>query len=368
MKNNILEKEKLNIKDINNYTNDKVKSLLNVKEESKLLNNEENSLKSIEKEEPKENNIDSINIKPTMFKDKIDLYNSENDNIKLISIRKLTNNYENNEGIMFKEKISIDAKSSKQNSIEQTNEVKNNFNEKNSNNINSLKFTNEKNIPHAELYTISNTIETKKNNDKLKENKNLNRNIKPIQNNILYPRTSLNGIGNRINVKNNTYRSPNFPQDNYLIENSAINKLLKNKNFNYNYKQNDNIKTIYNKSPSVNISNSTSFPKIKKDLSEQKYSMVQKSNYLEQKEMSLVSKTLSEAKFSNQETKVASQIKKQKKLLLINPDEVPSSSMMRKKVKKNVIYKSLENPSEKSNKSKKFENVKNHEFQSFPIK
>ena len=39
-----------------------------------------------------------------------------------------------------------------------------------------------------------------------------------------------------------------------------------------------------------------------------------------------------------------------------------------KKVKKNVIYKSLENPSEKSNKSKKYENVNNHEFQSFPIK
>ena len=149
-----------------------------------------------------------------------------------------------------------------------------------------------------------------------------------------------------------------------------INNIIENKNktnIDFNHKQNNNINDTNNIVPTKNMNNTlTNFPKIKQDLSEKKYTtIIHRNNDFETKDMNIVAKTLSVAKIKNQEVKVASNIKKQKKILLINPDDIPPNSIMGKKIRNNIANP-LGNQIEKVNKSKKLENIYNHKSLPFP--
>ena len=122
-------------------------------------------------------------------------------------------------------------------------------------------------------------------------------------------------------------------------------------NNNFNNSNNINIIPIKNQNKTF-----TYFPKIKNDSPDQK--IIQKNNVNEKKNVNIIEKTLNEAKYpKKQVTKITSYDKKPKKILLINPDNIPPNVFfIRKKNKENNRNRSLQ--SEKANKTIKIENLK----------
>ena len=261
-----------------------------------ILNNE----KKIKDETNIINSVNNNNANIDDFKDRIDEYNSQND-IKLVSIKRKTH---------FKDDKKII------NSIDNTNT--------NSMEINQIDNDNNCN------QTVSNTIDLKVNNEETK----VNINKKKILNNSSFPKVfSLRKNYN--NSLDNKKKSSiiDIQNQNNLVPISSINKTYSN------------------------------FPKIKKDLSEQKViSNNHKNNFMEKKNMDIISKTLSVIRSPTQSpVKVAAyENKKPKKVLLINPNDIPPNSVIRITNNNNIKSKSIGIQSEKTNKVNKVENLYNN--------
>ena len=340
-KDNENEKEvkQLDIKDISNYTNDVIKSIVNKENQTENSKPEIiiNDTKALESENNNiNNNNNNKNINIIKYKGKIDLYNSQNDNIKLISIKKKSQYDDNEEKLKsLKDKI---------------NSVQNNSSF-NSNNMNSFKSLddNNKQIPPSEINTLDSKIykeeskeETKENNDK-----------KALLNNYSFPKVSNNPI-------NKTNLPKNHTQNNI---NSVDNK--SKVSINYNYKQNNNL-NFNNIVPVKNINKTYSnLPRIKQDSSETKIvPLTHKNNFVDLKNSNIISKTLSVVKFQNQGVaKVAAyDATKPRKLLLVSPNNMPPNSLIKMPNKLPNKNKSVGIQSEKVNKIKKLENLyKNHQ-------
>jgi len=340
-KDNENEKEvkQLDIKDISNYTNDVIKSIVNKENQTENSKPEIiiNDTKALESENNNiNNNNNNKNINIIKYKGKIDLYNSQNDNIKLISIKKKSQYDDNEEKLKsLKDKI---------------NSVQNNSSF-NSNNMNSFKSLddNNKQIPPSEINTLDSKIykeeskeETKENNDK-----------KALLNNYSFPKVSNNPI-------NKTNLPKNHTQNNI---NSVDNK--SKVSINYNYKQNNNL-NVNNIVPVKNINKTFSnLPRIKQDSSETKIvPLTHKNNFVDLKNSNIISKTLSVVKFQNQGVaKVAAyDATKPRKLLLVSPNNMPPNSLIKMPNKLPNKNKSVGIQSEKVNKIKKLENLyKNHQ-------
>jgi len=325
---NDIEVKQLDIKDISNYTNEAIKSIVN--NENKIENSKSeiiiNDTKTLE---PENKNTNIIN-----YKEKIELYNSQNDDIKLVSIKKKSQ-YDDN---IEKTKALKDIINSVQNNSS--------FNSNNMNSFKSLDDNNNKQVTSNEINTIDSKInkeeETKENNDK-----------KILLNNYSFPK-----------VSNNPINKSNLPK-NHTQNNISS---LDNKNkvpINYNYKQNNKL-NVNNIVPVKNINKTYSnLPKIKQDPSETKIvPLTHKNNFIEQKNSNIISKTLSVVKFQNQGVaKVAAYDgTKPKKLLLVSPNNMPPSSLIKMANKVPNKNKSVGIQSEKVNKIKKLENLyKNHQ-------
>ena len=134
--------------------------------------------------------------------------------------------------------------------------------------------------------------------------------------------------------------------------------MKKNYNNSLDNKKKSPIIDIKNQNNLIQINNNinktyTNFPRIKKDLSEQKIiSNNHKNNFIESKNMDIISKTLSVMRSPNQAPiKVAAyENKKPKKVLLINPDDIPPNSVVRITNKNNTKKNSIGIQSERTNK------------------
>jgi len=345
--NNLINEEK---KEMNDVLNDISKS--SFKAEKTLNSNgiKYNIKPESFKEEPNtmssDHNITSIN-----NKDKMDPYNSDNSNLKLVAIKKRnkSNNLDNNEdtSITLKDNNNINNNINSENFKEQNNLLKNNLYDLN----NKVK------LQHENIQKILNNM----NNAGLKTSRdeNIDKNLK---NNSSFPKTNQNQIHISMYPKKDTIKAPLTPNPN-RIEKSLINSLIElNSSKNpliYKYMSNNN----FNNSNNINIipiknqnKTFTNFPKIKNDSPEQK--IIQKNNVKEKKNINIIEKTLNEAKYpKKQVTKITSYDKKPKKILLINPDNIPPNVFfIRKKNKENNRNRSLQ--SEKANKTIKIENLK----------
>ena len=321
------EVKQLDIKDISNYTNDALQSLVN--KENKIENTKPDIIKNDTKTlEPENSNINPIN-----YKEKIDLYNSKNENIKLLSIKKKSQYDDNDE----KSKVLKDKINSVQNNSS--------INEYNMNSFKSID-DNNKQIAPNEINSLDykiNREETKENNDK-----------KILSNNYSFPKVSINPISKSTLPKNFTQNSINSVDNKNKVP------------INYNYKQNNNKPNVNNIIPIRNINKTYSnLPKIKHDSSEVKIvPLTHKNNFVEQKNSNIISKTLSVVKFQNQGvSKVAAyDSTKPKKLLLVSPNNIPPNSLIKIPNKNQNKNKSVGIQSEKVNKIKKLESLyKNHQ-------
>ena len=335
----------LDIKDINNFKNNILKTILNDVE--KCIN-QNNNLKTVAIN--LENNIKSVN-----FNEKVNFYNSENNN----NNKKLT---------------SITKKQNKNNS--ESSEPKSKTFQENGNNKNELNplYALEQNNFHYNKFKEKNSIDSQ--NDNIQNipyiESNYMANRRSLQSNSSFPKPSKNPINNIIFPKNNSERSPLTPEH-YNLQNDTINNLIDNRYkvpVNYNFKQNNNVNDFNNLIPNKNINKTfTNFPKIKQDISEQRISTKNQKNNIEQRNANIIAKTLSAAKFSTQAIpKVAGNINKPKKVLLTNPENMPVNVLLLRK-KNNISInktKSLGNQSDKSNKTNKLENINNHHQSSLP--
>ena len=296
------------------------KKIVEEKIHSKKINKEE---ENNEKNAIINNDEKNINLNFREYnKEKMDSFNkilnsniSENHNsIRILSLkRKIKTNNDDN----CKEKLDI-------------------FEENNKNEKNSL--VKNKIIKYKEISGKSTTkdmiqkspqLESKSiDMKKIKDEKLDNPNKIHIKNNSSYPKQTKNIINNYNLKKNNINKYPLTPKSS-SFEN------------NINYKRNkipinsDN-KPNYNSISINNVSKTyTNFPKIIKDLSGKK--LFNNNNYIKSKDMDIFTKTLSDKKLFNQDSlKLSTYIKKPKKILLTNPDNIPSNSTMRK-IFKNII-------------------------------
>jgi hypothetical protein len=276
-----------------------------------------------------DHNITTIN-----NKEKIDPYNSDNSNLNLVSIKKRnkSNNLDNNEDISttFRENNNINNKINSQNNKEQNNLLKNNLNDLN----------NKEKLQHDKIQKKLNNM----NNAGLKTSREEIMN-KTLENNNSFLKTNLNKIHVSIYPKKDTINASLTPNSN-RIDKSLINNLIElninkspilNKyrsNNNFNNSKNINIISIKNENKTF-----TSFPKIKYDSLEQK--IIQRNNFNEKKNINIIEQTLNEAKYPKQHvTKNTSYDKKAKKILLINPNNVPPNILfIKKKIKIIIIIK-----------------------------
>jgi hypothetical protein len=265
------------------------------------------------------------------YKEKINLYNSHNDDIKLVSIKKKSHYDDNDE----KSKALKDKINSVQNNSSFNSNIMNSFKSLDDNN---------KKISTNEI----NSVDYKMDNEETKENNDK----KILLNNYSFPKVSINPINNL--PKNHTQNSINSVDNKNKLSN------------NYNYKQNSKF-NIYNNIVSVKNINRTysNLPKIKQDTSETKIApLTHKNNFVEQKNSDIISKTLSVVKFQNQGVaKVAAyDSTKPKKLLLVSPNNIPPNSLIKMTNKMPNKNKSVGIQSEKVNKITKLENLhKNHQ-------
>ena len=342
----LVEEEK---KGINDVLNNITKSQLNVEKSLKSNGIQYNIKPESFKEEPNtmssEHNITSNN-----NKDKIEAYNSENSNLNLVSIKKRnrSNNLDNNDDVSttFRESNNINIKINAQNLKEQNNLLKNNLNDSN----NKVK------LQHDNILKILNNI----NNAGLKTSRDEKIN-KDLENNSSFLKTSQNQLHVSMYPKKDTIKSPLTPNSNRIDKNlinnlidlnanksPLISKIMSNNNF-YKSKNISNI-SIKNQNKTF-----TYFPKIKNDSLEQK--IIQKNNFNEKKNVNIIAQTLNEVKYPKHTTKINSYDKRPKKVLLINPDNIPSNILLiRKKNKSNNKNRSLQN--EKGNKTTKIKSLK----------
>ena len=351
----IVDEEK---KGINGVLNNITKSPLKIEKALKLNGIQYNIKPESFKEETNtmssDHNITSIN-----NKDKIDPYNSENSNLNLVSIKKRnrSNNLDNNEDASTtpRENNNINKLNS-QNFKEQNNSLKNNLNNLN----NKVK------LQHDNIRKIINNI----NNAGSKASRDETMN-KELESNSSFPKTNQIQFHVSMYPKKDTIKVPLSPNTN-RVDKSLINSLIElniNKSpFISKYRSINNLNNSKNIN-SISIKNEnktfTSFPKIKKDSLEQK--IIQKKNFNEKKNMNIIAQTLNEVKYPKQkDTKINSYDKKSKKILLINPDNIPSNVLfIRKKNKSNNKNSSLQ--SERENKTEKIENLKNQIGLSFKL-
>ena len=322
------EVNQLDIKSISKSTNDAINSIVN--KENKIENSKPESIINDTKALEPENNNNNANI--INYQEKINLYNSQNDNIKLVGIKKKPKNINDEKLLILKDQI---------------NSVQNNSSF-NSNNIISFKSIddNSKQIPQNETNILDSKIS--------KEEATENSDKKILLNNYSFPKVSNNPINKSNFPKNHTQNNINSVDNKNKVE------------INYNYKQN-NKPNINNIIPIKNINKTYSnLPKIKQDSSEAKISpLTHKNNFVEQKSSNIISKTLSVVKFQNQGVaKVAAyDSTKPKKLLLVSPNNIPPNSLIKianKNPNKNKSVAGIQ--SEKANKIKKLESLyKNHQ-------
>ena len=345
--NNVVDEKK---KDINDVLNNISKSPLKVEKALKSNSIKYNIKPESFKEEPNtmssDHNITSIN-----NKDKIDPYNSENSNLKLVAIKKRnrSNNLDNNEDISttYKESNNINNKISSQSFKELNNSLKNNLND----------LSNKVKLQHDNIKKIINSM----NNAGSKTGRDGNIN-KSLKNNSSFPKTTQSQIHVTLYPKKDTIKAPHSPVTK-RIEKSLINNLIEynvSKNpLIYKYISNNNLNN-YNNINIIPIKNEnktfTSFPKIKSDFSERK--IIQKNNFNEKKNINIIAQAINDAKYPKQQiTKNPSYDKKPKKVLLINPDNIPPNILIiRKKNKSSNKNRSMQN--ERENKTAKIESLK----------
>jgi hypothetical protein len=342
----LVEEEK---KGINDVLNNITKSQLNVEKSLKSNGIQYNIKPESFKEEPNTMSSDH-NITSNNNKDKIEAYNSENSNLNLVSIKKRnrSNNLDNNEDVSttLRESNNINIKINAPNFKEQNNLLKNNLNDSN----NKVK------VQHDNILKILNNI----NNAGLKTSRDEKIN-KDLENNSSFPKASQNQLHVSMYPKKDTIKSPLTPNSNRIDKNlinnlielntnksPLISKIMSNNNF-YKSKNISNI-SIKNQNKTF-----TYFPKIKNDSLEQK--IIQKNNFNEKKNVNIIAQTLNEVKYPKHTTKINSYDKRPKKVLLINPDNIPSNILLiRKKNKSNNKNRSLQN--EKGNKTTKIKSLK----------
>ena len=345
--NNVVDEKK---KDINDVLNNISKSPLKVEKALKSNSIKYNIKPESFKEEPNtmssDHNITSIN-----NKDKIDPYNSENSNLKLVAIKKRnrSNNLDNNEDISttYKESNNINNKISSQSFKELNNSLKNNLND----------LSNKVKLQHDNIKKIINSM----NNAGSKTGRDGNIN-KSLKNNSSFPKTTQSQLHVTLYPKKDTIKAPHSPVTK-RIEKSLINNLIEynvSKNpLIYKYISNNNLNN-YNNINIIPIKNEnktfTSFPKIKSDFSERK--IIQKNNFNEKKNINIIAQAINDAKCPKQQiTKNPSYDKKPKKVLLINPDNIPPNILIiRKKNKSSNKNRSMQN--ERENKTAKIESLK----------
>ena len=345
--NNIVEEEKKGINEVlNNISKSPLKVEKTIKSNGIKYNNKPESFKEEPNTMSSDHNITSIN-----NKDRIDPYNSENSNLKLVAIKKRnrSKNLDNNEdtSTTCKENNNINNKINSQNFKEQNNLLKNNLNDLN----NKVK------LQHDNIQKIINSM----NNTGSKSSRDENIN-KILKNNSSFPKTTQAQLHVSLYPKKDTIKAPHSPNSN-RVEKSFINSLIEynvSKNpLIYKYISNNNVNN-YNSINIIPMKNEnktfTSFPKIKNDSSEKK--IIQKNNLNEKKNLNIIAQTLNEAKYTKQQiTKNPSYDKKPKKILLINPDNIPPNVLLiRKKNKSNSKNRSLQN--ERENKTNKIESLK----------
>ena len=345
--NNVVDEKK---KDINDVLNNISKSPLKVEKALKSNSIKYNIKPESFKEEPNtmssDHNITSIN-----NKDKIDPYNSENSNLKLVAIKKRnrSNNLDNNEDISttYKESNNINNKINSQSFKELNSSLKNNLND----------LSNKVKLQHDNIKKIINSM----NNAGSKTGRDGNIN-KSLKNNSSFPKTTQSQLHVTLYPKKDTIKAPHSPVTK-RIEKSLINSLIEynvSKNpLIYKYISNNNLNN-YNNINIIPIKNEnktfTSFPKIKSDFSERK--IIQKNNFNEKKNINIIAQAINDAKYPKQQiTKNPSYDKKPKKVLLINPDNIPPNILIiRKKNKSSNKNRSMQN--ERENKTAKIESLK----------
>ena len=345
--NNVVDEKK---KGINDVLNNISKSPLKVEKALKSNSIKYNIKPESFKEEPNtmssDHNITSIN-----NKDKIDPYNSENSNLKLVAIKKRnrSNNLDNNEDISttYKESNNINNKISSQSFKELNNSLKNNLND----------LSNKVKLQQDNIKKIINSM----NNAGSKTGRDGNIN-KSLKNNSSFPKTTQSQLHVTLYPKKDTIKAPHSPVTK-RIEKSLINNLIEynvSKNpLIYKYISNNNLNN-YNNINIIPIKNEnktfTSFPKIKSDFSERK--IIQKNNFNEKKNINIIAQSINDAKYPKQQiTKNPSYDKKPKKVLLINPDNIPPNILIiRKKNKSSNKNRSMQN--ERENKTAKIESLK----------
>ena len=345
--NNVVDEKK---KGINDVLNNISKSPLKVEKALKSNSIKYNIKPESFKEEPNtmssDHNITSIN-----NKDKIDPYNSENSNLKLVAIKKRnrSNNLDNNEDISttYKESNNINNKINSQSFKELNSSLKNNLND----------LSNKVKLQHDNIKKIINSM----NNAGSKTGRDGNIN-KSLKNNSSFPKTTQSQLHVTLYPKKDTIKAPHSPVTK-RIEKSLINNLIEynvSKNpLIYKYISNNNLNN-YNNINIIPIKNEnktfTSFPKIKSDFSERK--IIQKNNFNEKKNINIIAQAINDAKYPKQQiTKNPSYDKKPKKVLLINPDNIPPNILIiRKKNKSSNKNRSMQN--ERENKTAKIESLK----------
>ena len=309
-----------------NSKEETIKSNINNEDSKKNIlinNNEEKKLPSLK------NETDKMRIKS--LKELINSNNTDNNNGGILTLNKKinANNIENkNSG----RSVHFRQKNQSINNFEQSNLMKNNSN----NNINIAKIICDNN---------NNTITPRIN---IKENNQENTNKIIINKNSSYPKAS----------KNNNNLSKNNPLQNYR-------NLENNSNLNHNqYPVNYNIKSNNKNIVSIKKMNKTqtSFPKINQELPENK--LLLNNNYIDSKDMNVFTKTLSTAKMSHKIMSKTSQYEKTpKKVLLINPDNIPPNMVIRRIIKNGNKNNSIGIESEKNAKTKRMDNLYNNENQ-----
>ena len=345
--NNVVEEKKKGINDVlNNISKSSLKVEKNLKSNGIKYNVKPESFKEEPNTMSSDHNITSINIK-----DKIDPYNSDNSYSKLVAIKKRnrSNNLDNNEdtSTTYKENNNKNNKINSQNFKEQNNLLKNNLNDLN----NKVK------LQHDNIQKIINNMNNV--DSKTSRDENINRKLK---NNSSFPKTTQAQFHVTMYPKKDTIKAPVSPNTNRveksliksLIElNASINPLISKYMSNNNIKNYNNINIIPIKNENKTF---TSFPKIKSDFSERK--IIQKNNFNEKKNINLIAQTLNEVKNSKQQmTKIPSYEKKPKKILLINPDNIPPNAIIIRKKNKSINKnRSLQN--ERENKTVKIESLK----------
>ena len=315
----------INIRKISNDKDNKIKEIINDKDNSNLkVNNLDNNYSHhLNNSENNKINIMSIN-------KIVKLSNSENNDIKILSLKKkIKSPYSQNKKenlFLFGEKNNINNATTN--------------NSKSNEDINSLTIPNENNINISIIEPKSKEINTYQNVkiDNLVE--------KPIKYNSSQQKQPKNLIINSISQKNNRKKSQSNQNSNSLDKN------LKPKTpkipINSNYKTNNNLISMNMASKTY-----TNFPKIFKDISENK-----NNNIINLRDIDALTKSLNSAKFSNKETsKVAAYVLRPKKVLLTSPDNIPPNGIIQKRSKINSFGLQNENV-----KNKKVDNLYNNPY------